>query len=88
MDIVELFLQILDSHGLSQRTVCDIIGFTSANQMTRILKRQVSHRYLLKFGTLLIKHRQALGLTDRETVDLQACCMSLGLNTDLSLIHI
>ena len=47
MDIVELFLQILDSHGLSQRTVCDIIGFTSANQMTRILKRQVSHRYLL-----------------------------------------
>ena len=82
MDIVELFLQILDSHGLSQRTVCDIIGFTSANQMTRILKRQVSHRYLLKFGTLLIEHRQALGLTDRETADLQACCMSLGLNTD------
>ena len=82
MDIVEIFLQILASHRLSQRMVCDIIGFTSANQMTRILKRQVSHKYLIKFGSLLIEHKQELGLTDREAADLQACCMSLSLNTD------
>lgn len=82
MDIVEIFLQILASHCLSQRTVCDIIGFTSANQMTRILKRQVSHKYLVKFGNLLLEHKQELDLTDKETADLQACCMSPSLNTD------
>lgn len=82
MDIVDIFLQILASHHLSQRTVCDIIGFTSANQMTRILKRQVSHKYLVKFGNLLLEHKHELGLTDRETADLQACCLSLSLNTD------
>lgn len=82
MDIVDLFQQILASHHLSQRAVCGMLGFTSANQMTRILKRQVSHKYLVKFGNLLLEHRQELGLTDRETADLQACCMSLNLNTD------
>lgn len=82
MDIVDIFLQILASHHLSQRTVCDIIGFTSANQITRILKRQVSHKYLEKFGNLLLEHKQELELTDREITDLQACCTSLGLNTD------
>ncbi len=66
MDIVDLFQQILSSHHLSQCAVCDILGFASANQMTRILKRQVSHKYLIKFGNLLLAHKQQLELTDGE----------------------
>lgn len=82
MDMIDIFLQILSSHHLSQRAVCEILGFSSANQVTRILKRQVSHKYLIKFGSLLLKHSGELGLTDGEISQLQACCMSLGLNTD------
>lgn len=82
MDLVDVFLKILTAHHLSQRAVCDIIGFTSANQMTRILKRQVSHKYLVKFSNLLLEHKEELELTDTELAELQACCMSLNLSTD------
>lgn len=82
MDLVDVFLQILSDHHLSQRAVCDIVGFSSTNHLTRILKRQVSHKLLVRFGQLLLEHRQALALTEDEVASLQACCISSSLTTD------
>ena len=82
MDLVDVFLHILSDHHLTQRTVCDIVGFTSTNHLTRILKRQVSHKLLVRFGHLLLEHHQELALTEEEIANLQACCISTNLTTD------
>lgn len=47
MELTSVFFCILEAHHLTQRSICRIIGFRSANQLTRILKGAVSDDLML-----------------------------------------
>ena len=73
MDLPEIFLHILRSHGLTQKKVIDILGYSSRTQLTRITKKEVSDKLMMDFGERLLIHREELDLTPDENVSIRQC---------------
>lgn len=73
MDLPEIFLHILRSHGLTQKKVIDILGYSSRTQLTRITKKEVSDKLMMDFGERLLIHREELDLTPDEIVSIRQC---------------
>lgn len=82
MELTSVFFCILEAHHLTQRSICRIIGFRSANQLTRILKGAVSDDLMLDFGRRLIEHSEELGLTEPEKQAILDSCLELGWGRD------
>lgn len=88
MDLIDTFLRLIDAHGISQRTVCKAIGYTSPNQLTRLLKRQVSEELMADFGTRLLSGADMLGFSPDEQQTIRDCIADIGLSSDnLAAFH-
>ena len=79
MDLVEIFLRLLDEHSFTQKMVCKTIGYSSPNQLTRVLRREVSTNYMVDFGMRLLSCAKDLCLTAEEQREIQACITNLGI---------
>ena len=77
MDLVDVFLRVIEHHRISQREVSRLIGFRSDNQMTRILQHKVSQQKMLEFGQQLLSHKVALKLTADEEAAIECCLMHM-----------
>ena len=82
MDLIDTFLCLIDAHGLSQRTVCKAIGYTSPNQLTQLLKRQVSEELMADFGARLLSGADMLCFSPDEQQTLRDCMADIGLSSD------
>ena len=62
MDLIETFLHLIDEHGISQRAVSQTLGYSSPNQLTRLIKKQVSDNLMADFGARLLSCAEKLSL--------------------------
>lgn len=63
MDLIETFLHLIDEHGISQRAVSQTPGYSSPNQLTRLIKKQVSDNLMADFGARLLSCAEKLSLS-------------------------
>ena len=63
MDLIETFLHLIDEHGISQRAVSQTLGYSSPNQLTRLIKKQVSDNLMADFGARLLSCAEKLSLS-------------------------
>ena len=78
MELTSVFFCILEAHHQTQRSICRIIGFRSANQLTRILKGAVSDDLMLDFGRRLIEHSEGWGSRSRKSRPFSTAASSWG----------
>lgn len=88
MDLIDTFLHLIDERGVSQRAVSKMLGYSSPNQLTRLIKRQVSDNLMADFGARLLSCAERLALSPDEQQAIRSCMADIGLGSDnLSAYH-
>lgn len=72
-DLFSTISKIVAARNISQRSICEVVGFNSSNQLTRILQNQVSSSLLADFARRLYAHADVLELSEDERYALSAC---------------